>query len=369
MKLFFQKSDLIAGINIVLKAVPSKTTMTILECILIDATSDCIKLISNDTEMAIQTIVPGTIAEAGLTAIDAKLFAEIIRKLPESEIHLESDHMDSMTISCEKSRFNIAGRRGDEFVEMPELERNDYICISQFTLKEVIRQTIFSISINDNNKLMTGELFEIKDDRLRVASLDGHRISVRNVALKDSYGSKKVIVPGKTLMEISRIIGGSLDEEVYIYFGKNHIMFEFGRTIVVSRLIEGEYFRVDQMIGGGYETKISVNKKDLMDQIEQSLTFVQEMDKKPIVFDIFEDMMKISLTSLRGSMNSEMGIEKKGNDLMIAFNPRFLQDALRVIDDEIVDIYLVNARNPCFIRDAGESYVYMILPVNFNQGR
>ncbi len=369
MKLYFQKSALMEGINIVMKAVPSKTTMTILECILIDATSGEIRLLSNDTEMAIQTMVPGTIAEPGMTAIDAKLFFEIVRKLPDNEILLESDPTDHILISCEKSRFNIAGRRGDEFVEMPSLEKGYYITLNQFTLKELIRQTIFSISLNDNNKMMTGELFEVRDNRLRVASLDGHRISIRNTILKESYEPKKVIVPGKTLVEISRIIGGEADEEVYIFFGSNHILFEFGRTIVVSRLIEGDYFRIDQMAGGGYETKITVNKKEFMDCIDQSIIFVRETDKKPLVMDIHDSAMKLSLNSMIGSMNGEISVDKTGNDLMIAFNPRFLQDALRVIDDETVDIYMVNAKNPCFIRDEDESYIYLILPVNFNTGR
>ena len=365
MKCSFEKSDLINGINIVLKAVPSKTTMPILECILLDAESGEIHLMSNDMELAIDTVVDGVISEPGKTAIDAKLFSEIIRRLPESVIMIEADENDMIRISCEKSHFNISGKNGDEFVEFPNIEKKDYICLSQFTLKEVIRQTIFSIAAGESNKLMTGELFEINGSRLRVVSLDGHRISVRNVELKDTYESRKVVVPGKTLTEISRILPGEKDDDIYIFFGKNHILFEFGQTIVTSRLIEGEYFRVDQMISGSYETKMSVNKRDLLDSIERSILLVRESDKKPIVMDIRDDNLTLSLNSVIGSMREDLDIELDGKDLMIAFNPRFIQDALRVIDDEKVDIYMINSKAPCFIRDEEQNYVYLILPVNF----
>ena len=247
MKLTFHKNDLQNAITIVSKAVPAKTTMPILECILLDATGDEIRLTANDMELAIETRVEGQILEHGKTAIDAKLFSEIIRKLPDSQVIIE-ERDEKITILCEKANFNISGRRGDDFVAMPSIEKDQHICLSQFTLKETIRQTIFSIAASENNKLMTGELFEIDGNQLKVVSLDGHRISIRNVELKDTYEKKKVIVPGKTLMEISRILPGDNDKEVTIFFSRNHILFEFDQTLVLSRLIEGEYFKIDQMI-------------------------------------------------------------------------------------------------------------------------
>ena len=176
------------GINIVLKAVPSKTTMLILECILIDAVSDEIKLTGNDMELGIETIVEGTIEEKGKVALDAKIFYEIIRRLPDNDITIKTDDKYAATITCEKAKFNIVGKSGEDFSYIPYIERKEPITMSQFTLKEVIRQTIFSISDNDNNKLMTGELFEIEENQLKVVSLDGHRISIRNIELKNNYG-------------------------------------------------------------------------------------------------------------------------------------------------------------------------------------
>lgn len=264
MKLSFNKANLLNGINIVLKAVPAKTTMSILECILIDASTGDIKLTANDMELGIETRVEGSILERGKIAIEAKLFSEIIRKLPDSEVIIESDDSCNISITCEKASFQIAGKPGDEFSYLPMIERDGYISISQFTLKEIIRQTIFSIAPADTNKLMTGELFEVCENELKVTSLDGHRISIRKVTLKDSYPSQKVVVPGKTLNEVSKILSGDVDKDVLIFFGRNHILFEFDETIVVSRLIEGEYFKINQMLSSDYETKMSINKKDFL---------------------------------------------------------------------------------------------------------
>ena len=174
------------------------------------------------------------------------------------------------------------------------------------------------------------------------------------------------MVPGKTLIEISKILSGEADSVVEISYTNNHIVFEFDHTIVVSRLIEGEYFRIDQMLSNDYETKVRINKKELLSCIDRATLLVKEGDKKPIIINIGDELMELKIKSQIGSMNEEIMITKEGKDLLIGFNPKFLIDALRVIDDEEVTLYLMNAKAPCFIRDDDESYIYLILPVNFN---
>ncbi|MDD7147133.1 MAG: DNA polymerase III subunit beta [Lachnospiraceae bacterium] len=365
MKVVCSKTNLLNGVQIVSKAVPSKTTMSILECILIEAEGSTIKMTANDMELGIETTIEGNVIEKGMIALDAKIFLEIVRKLPDNDVTIDTDSSYKTTITCEKAKFNIIGKSGEDFSYLPEIERRDSILISQFTLKEVVRQTIFSISDNDNNKLMTGELFEIKGDNLRVASLDGHRISIRNIKLKNSYPDKKVVVPGKTLSEISKILGGDTDKDVSIFFTDNHILFEFDQTVVVSRLIEGEYFNIQQMLSSDYETKVRVNKKEFLNCIDRATLLVKEGDKKPIIITITDEGMELKINSTVGSMNEEIDITKSGKDLMIGFNPKFMIDALKVIDDEEIDMYMVNPKAPCFIRDAQENYIYLILPVNF----
>lgn len=365
MKFICSKSELLNGLSVVSKAVPSKTTMTILECILVDCTQGAIKLTANDMELGIETTVAGMIEEPGVIALDAKIFLEIVRKLPDNNITITSDNNFQTVITCEKAKFNISGKSGEDFSYLPDIERNDSIVVSQFTLKEVIRQTIFSIADNDNNRLMTGELFEINGDELKVVSLDGHRISIRKIQLKNSYNPKKVVIPGKTLNEISKILSGETDRDVSIFFTDNHVVFEFDSTTVVSRLIEGEYFRIDQMLSSDYETKVTINKKELLSCIDRATLLVKEGEKKPIIINITDGSMELKINSAIGSMNEQIDIEKAGKDLMIGFNPRFLIDALRVIDDEQITIYLVNPKAPCFIRNDENSYIYLILPVNF----
>lgn len=368
MKIICSKSELLRGVNTVLKAVPAKTTMPILECILIDTTDGEIKLTANDMELGIETKIKGDILDRGKIALDAKLFSEIVRKLPDSEVSIQTDEAFRALIKCEKAKFNIAGKSGDDFSYLPEIEKNQMVVLSQFSLKEIIRQTIFSIADNENNRLMTGELFEINGNEMKVVSLDGHRISIRKIELKKEYNHIKVVVPGKTLNEVSKILSGGIDDDVCMFFTGRHIVFEFDDTIVVSRLIEGEYFRIEQMLSSDYETKISINKKELQSCIERASLLVKEGDKKPIIMNIMEDSMELKINSFIGSMNEDIDIIKTGRDLMIGFNPKFILDALRVIDDENIDIYMINPKAPCFIRDEEQKYIYLILPVNFNPG-
>ena len=365
MKLVCSKANLLNGVQTVSKAVPSKTTMSILECILVDATNGEIKLTANDMELGIETTIEGQIVEKGIIALDAKMFLEIVRKLPDSDITIETDDSFKVVITCEKAKFTIIGKSGEDFSYLPAVEKDDSIVMSQFTLKEVVRQTIFSISDNDNNKLMTGELFDINGEEFKIVSLDGHRISIRKIQLKNSYSPKKVVVPGKTLNEVSKILPGDADNDVTISFTEKHIVFEFDKTVVVSRLIEGEYFKIDQMLSSDYETKVRVNKKEFLSCIDRATLLVKEGDKKPIIVNITDSGMELKINSALGSMNEEIDIQKQGKDLMIGFNPKFLIDALRVIDDEEVDLYMVNPKAPCFIKNAEESYIYLILPVNF----
>ena len=366
MKLICSKSNLLHGVNIVSKAVPTRTTMAILECILIDASANEIKLTANDMELGIETKIEGEIAERGVIALDAKIFSEIVRKLPDSDVVIETDASFKTTITCEKAKFNIVGKSGDDFSYIPYIERNEAITLSQFTLKEVIRQTIFSIADNDNNKLMTGELFEIEENHLKVVSLDGHRISIRNIELKNNYEYKKVVVPGKTLQEVSKILPGSAEEDVNMFLTDNHIVFEFDDTTVVSRLIEGEYFKIEQMLSSDYETKIKISKRELLDCIDRATLLVKEGDKKPIIMNVTDGNMELKINSFIGSMNEDIDIVKDGKDILIGFNPKFFIDALRVIDEEEVSLYMVNPKAPCFIKDDEGKFIYLILPVNFN---
>ena len=348
-----------------MKAVSSKTTMPILECIVIDV-GEVIRFIANDMELGIETIVKGTITETGKIAINAKIFADIVRKLPDNDVSIETDKNYTMHITCEKAKFTISGKSDNEFPLIPKIEKTTPLELSQFALKEIIRQTVFSISDNENNKIMTGELFEIENEMMRVVSLDGSRISIRKITLGSSFPATKVIVPGKTLQEISKILSGEVEEKVKIFFTEKHILFEFNDTLVLSRLIDGEYYRINQMLSGDYNTRFTVNKKELLDCIDRATLLLKDSEKMPIILGIKDAMMELRMNTKIGSMNETIDIIKEGSNILIGFNPKFLLDALRVIDDEDVTLYMTNPKAPCFIKDRKESYTYLILPVNFN---
>jgi len=365
MHIICEKNLLISAIQTVSKAVQSKSTMNINECILIDCRESEIKLTANDGNLGIETSFSGEIKQKGIIALDAKIFGDIIRKLPDSSVEIISDDDLLTNINCGKAKFSIIGRDGEEFPPLPSIETENKLSMSQFSLKELVRQTAFSTAENDINKIMGGILFEIKGDKLKVASLDGHRISLRNVTLKESFGDNKIIIPVKSLNELSKIMPGDTEEKVDILFNKNKIMFLFGNTKMVSSLMEGEYFDIDRMILKDYETKVTINKKALYECIDRTTLLVKENDKKPIILTFQDDNLRIKITSTLGSLDEELETSKTGKDIMIGFNPKFILDALRVIDEENVSLYMMNSKAPAVIKDEAESYIYLLLPINF----
>ncbi len=371
MKIRSTKQQLLNAVNIAGRAVAVKTTMPILECLLITADNMGISIMANDGEMAVNTLIPSEkceVEEPGTIAVEAKLLSEILRKISsydDAEVILSSDG-NLVEISSGKAMFRIQEKDPVQFPELPSINENVKVILSEFTLKEIVRDTIFSISLNDSNRMMTGELFEIKDNVLTVIALDGHRVSIRNTPLTASYDHVRTIIPGKTLSEVSKIISGDAEKNVVISFDPNYVSFRFDETLMLSRIIDGDYFRIESMLTSDYDTKITVNKKEFLDAIEQSTVLIRENDKKPLVLKIEEGKLGLRVNSLIGSLDASIPAEKTGADLMIAFNPKFLLDALRVIDEETVTLYMTNSKAPCFIRDEEKTYIYLILPVNFN---
>lgn len=213
---------------------------------------------------------------------------------------------------------------------------------------------------------MTGELWEINGKELKIVALDGHRISLRKIKLKKEYEPRKVIVPGKTLAEIIKIIGGDPEKEIAVYFTENHIQFEIENTRAISRLIDGEYLKVEQLLSKDYGTKIKVQKKELQECIDRASLLLKDDAKKPIILNIEENILSLEAASNMGSMNESMFVVKEGEKLRIGFNPKFLLEMLRVIDDEEVFMYFTSAKTPCTVRDEKDSYVYLVLPVNLS---
>ena len=365
MKLVCSKSNLLNGVQIVSKAVSNKTTMSILECIMVDATKGIITLTANDMDLGIETIIEGQIVEKGSIALDAKIFLEIVRKLPDSDITIETDSSYKTTITCEKAKFNIIGKSGEDFSYLPVVEKQDSIILSQFTLKEVVRQTIFSISDNDNNKLMTGELFEINGDELKVVSLDGHRISIRKIQLKESYEPKKVVVPGKTLNEVSKILPGGAENDVTISFTPKHIVFEFENTTVVSRLIEGQFPDYRRVIPPKFALTSKVNIKELAGAVERVALFSTDGDYSIIKMSVAAD--EITITSSSPDVGTGLEVvscQTIGDPLNVAFNAKYILDILKNLEAEEAVLSMNTSLSPVCVTCADEpDYTYIVTPV------
>lgn len=366
MKFTCTRNDFNNGISIALKAIPGKTTMPILECVVIEAANDSIKLTTNDMQLGIETKIPAQVDKDGVILVNAKMISDIVRRLPDETVNFEVDENNNILLFCGKSKFNIPGLSSEEFPKLPQIEIEKKISLSQFTLKEMIRQTIFSISDNESNRILTGELFEIQGDEFKIASLDLVRVSIRKIKLKESYDHIKVVIPGKALNEISKILTDDAEEDVTISFSKNHVLFEFNETLVISRLIEGKFYNIDQMLKNNYETKVKVNKQEFFGCIDRATLLLREAEKKPVILNIRDNEIQLEMNTKIGSMDEEVGASKEGKDLRIAFNPKYIVDVLKVIDDEDVYLYLFNSNAPCFIKNSEESYIYLILPINMN---
>lgn len=367
MQIEFEKQDLVCGIDIALRAVPTRTTMEILECLAIFAYNSDVKFIANNLELGIECYVKGSVIEPGSIAVNAKLFSNIIRKFPDSTITLRTDGEHSAKVLCEKVEFSLPYTLTDGYPILPIVDSQNEITLSQFTFKELIKQTIFCTSENDSRKIMTGELLECNNNCLKLASLDNCRLAIRNISLNKKYYPIKVIIPGKTMNDLSKILSDKYEDTMRIQTTDKHILFSLGSSKVVSRLIEGEFYDVERLISLEYTSKIVISRRLFLESLDRAILLISESEKNPTIVDIDEHSLKVKVKSNNGALNEEIDITKEGNNMRMAFNPRYLIDVLRVIDNEEIIIYYNTNRTPCIIRDTNSTYLYLISPITYQE--
>lgn len=348
------KEELNRVVGIALRACPSKSTMPILECLLFTADNDEIRVTANDTELGIEVTAEGEIKENGKVAIDAKLLASIVSKLPNGDVHIKTDETTAK-ITCGKAKFNIATKDGDAFPEIETVERKDCVTISQDELKLAIFSTVFAVSNNDNNKIMTGELVEITD-KLRVTALDGHRIAISELEM--NHEPISAIIPGKSLSEVAKM---PFKGDVKIYFTDAWVQFVYDNATVTTRLIDGKYFDIGKILSGEFTTTLKTDRKGFIECLDRALLLANEMERKPAILNI-SDEISVEMIANTGSMKETLTAEKDGEDLKIGINPRFLLDALKAIDDDEVTLSMINPKAP--IQIIGEGYRHVVLPIN-----
>ncbi len=364
MKVICSKENLMDGINIVQKAVSTKTTLPILEGILFEADEKNLRMTGNDLEIGIECYIMADVKRNGSIVLNSKMIGDIVRRLPDAEVLIEVKENNTVVIECENSLFELRGIPSEGFPALPSIKKENGIKISQKLIKEMIKQTIFAVSVDENRPILTGTLFEYKSGRLSIVAIDGYRLALRTMTPDIAVEDRSFVIPGKTLHEIAKIIQ-PVDESLSIYAAGNQILFEMDKCIMTSRLLEGEYLNYMGIIPKEHVTKVTVNVRDLLACFERASLVITNDDRKyPVKLDISDEMMIITSNTENGNAREEIRLEMEGNKLEISFNPKYFVDALRVIDNEIVNIYFTSGIGPCTIKPLqGDAFAYLVLPI------
>ncbi len=371
MKIICEKEKILKGITSVINGVASKTTMPILEGILLQTNDNELKLTSYDLEIGIEYILEANVEEQGNTVVNAVMFSEIIKRLPSTEIKITINENNLLEIECEGSLYKLATMNPDDFPELPKINVDNSIEIEQTTLKNMIRKTIFAVSQEENRPIFTGCLFEVKENKLNVVAVDGYRLAVKTKELINNGNDFSSVIPGKTLNEVNKIISDSFDT-VKIGISRNQALFEMENCKIVTRLLDGEFLNYSNTIPKNWETRVKVNKNNIQNCFERilliSASSIEREKKYPVKINIEVGKVTISCANQTGDAKEEIYVDTEGKELEIGFNPRFFLDALKAIDDEDVYIEFGTNRSPCIIKPVEDGdYIYMILPIKMKE--
>lgn len=356
-----EKQKILEGISIVQKAITGKSTMPILEGIYIQTNQSTLTLIGSDTDVSIQTSVEAEIIEGGSIVIDAKIFGDIIRKLPNSTIKIET--IDQLIrITCEKSVFEVVYMNTNEFPELPEVNENLKISVNQNILKNMIKGTSFAIAQDETRPILQGILFEVKNKNLNLVALDGYRLAIRSEFL-DTDINMEVVIPGKTLNEVSKILEDT-EEIVDITFTNNHILFNLEKTKIISRLLEGKFINYNSLLPEEHKLFVNVNRQELQNAIERASLMAKDGNTNLIKLELQQDNLIIKSNSQLGKVREEISIKLQGEEIQIAFNSRYLLDVLKNVEDNEVVMKMTSSISPCVIQEKdNENAKYLVLPV------
>ena len=311
------------------------------------------------------------IQEQGSTVVNAIMFSEIIRKLPDTEIYISLNENNLLEIECEGSLYKLTTMNPDEFPELPKIEVENSIELEQNMLKNMIRKTIFAVSSEENRPIFTGCLFEVENNKLNVVAVDGFRLALRSIYLPTKVNDFKAVIPGRTLNEINKILLDSFDR-IRIGIAKNQALFEMENCKVVTRILDGEFLNYKSVIPNSWETRIKVNKNSLQNSFERisliSSSSIEKEKKYPVKVSVDIGKITISCTNQTGDAKEEIYISTEGKNIEVGFNPKYFLDSLKVIEDEEVFVEFGTNISPCLIKSVeNNEYVYMILPIRLKE--
>lgn len=354
-----------AAIN-VQKAVMTKTAMPILEGILFTTVPGGIKLTGYDLEIGIETSIEADVIEEGEVILNAKTFCDIIKHIPYDKVIFETDEKLQCKIYCGDIEYYMTGINTKDYPELPVIINGKNIEIGQKILKDMIKKTIFSVSVNDVRIIHKGIKFEIKPGEIRLVAIDSHRIALRKEFINYNGEELSFVVPSKTMGEIMKLIPDE-DAFVKIGLGRRHILFEINGYTIISRLLEGEFMKYESIIPTSFNTTVRAKTKELIDCIERVSLIITDRFKAPLKLEFVDNELKISTATALGTANDKLDVSIDGNDIEIGIQSRYIIDALRAGEENEVIIDMVNATAPvCIFPTTGESFLYLILPVRLN---
>jgi DNA polymerase-3 subunit beta len=363
MKLSISQKDLSKGINIVSKAVSTRTTMPILSGLLLEARDNTLYLTATDLDLGIKTSIQCNIQEEGAIVVNSRLLNDFIRKLPSnSNVNISTNENNKMDIRCEKSDFVILCNSADEYPDNSFIKEGLSISIDSTKLKKLIKYTSFAAAQDNMKPVLTGCLMELEDNKCTFAAIDGYRLAVKEEEI-DFTGENKAIIPSKSLLEVYRIIE-DIEGDIEIVLSDSHISFLVEDTVIMSTLLEGEFIKYKDIIKEGYVSKIKLNTGDFRNSIERVSLLAKEDKNNLVIFKLNQDNITIESTSEYGNAEEVIDIELEGEELKIGFNSKYILDLLKVVESEEIYLEFQGNLNPCIVRLVGTNhFMYLVLPV------
>lgn len=358
MKLKVNRREFVKAIQISQRAISPRSTIQILEGILLKAKENQIILISSDTEITIKTSISAIVMEEGEIVVNSRLFGDIIRKFQGETIDINLEGT-SMNLRCEKSNFNIQCQLPDEYPMLPSVEKDNAFNISSIELSDAIKKTSFAVSMDETRMVFTGVLMDLSEESINFVALDGFRMALKTLKMKNEKVSS-AIIPARTLNELIKILD---EDDVNISISRNMVLFKTANTEVYTTLLSGEFFKYQGLITESHTTICTVNRSNLQASLERASLLAKEDRANLVKFEIEDGFIKISSNSEIGNVEEIVEAEVNGNGLKIAFNSKYLLDGIKILESEEIKLFFTDSVNPCIIREDDENYLYLVLPV------
>lgn len=364
MKLRCKRTDLVEAVSIAEKAVPVKTTLAVMEGIYLEAKDDCFKIVGNNMDLGLDCVIPAETEEKGMALVRANLFSVAVKKLPdfEEDVYISVDEKENIKITCGNAKFDFATAQAEEFPLPPLVSDEISFEIKETFLKNMVRQTVYAVSTKEDKPALTGVFFDIFDGNINVVGCDGYRVAIRKEKI-DTDKEIKFILPGKNAKELLSIIGDS-DDLVKVSLSGNNVKISLKNCTFTSRLIDGEYLNYKSVAEHKNNLVIEVETKKMYNSIDRAAMIVSEAAKSYVLLNIEDDSVFINCESVMGKVNDKFSVNMIGEPMQIAFNPKYLLDAFKNIDDETVKFSFSTPVTPTVIKPVeGDSFTYIVLPV------